>query len=395
MASSSPRIAIVFGTRPEAIKLAPVVRAARAFADWRVDVWSTGQHRGLVDGVAAELELAADVALQTMRGGQSLASLSARLLDALDPALTSRAPTWLIVQGDTTTAMIAALAGFYRQARVAHVEAGLRTGDRRAPFPEEVNRALVGRLADLHLAPTPRARAALVAEGIDPAAIEVTGNTVVDALRWIVGRLPADGAPPPGAGLERFAAASGRRLVLVTGHRRESFAGGLAAICDGLAALAGRWPGVDFVYPVHLNPAVQEAVRGRLGGLENVHLIDPVGYSAAIWLLRRARFVITDSGGIQEEAPELGKPALVTRVATERPEALEQGYARLVAYDAPAMIEAADLWLRDPAAYAAVCPTPGAGPFGDGRAAERCVAALRRRLGLTPTYRGEEAPPWP
>ncbi|MCA9663583.1 MAG: UDP-N-acetylglucosamine 2-epimerase (non-hydrolyzing), partial [Myxococcales bacterium] len=307
MASRSPpRIAIVFGTRPEAIKLAPVVRAARAFADWRVDVWSTGQHRGLVDGIARELELSADVSLQTMRKGQGLAALSARLLSELDPVLTRREPTWLIVQGDTTTAMIAALAGFYRGTKVAHVEAGLRTGDRLAPFPEEVNRQLVGRLADLHLAPTPRAAAALVAEGVATAAIEVTGNTVVDALRWIVGRLPADGAPPPGGGLERFAAANGRRLVLVTGHRRESFAGGLAAICDGLAVLAERWPEVDFVYPVHLNPAVQEAVHGRLGGRDNVHLLAPVGYSAAIWLLRRAAFVITDSGGIQEEAPELG-----------------------------------------------------------------------------------------
>jgi len=393
MASSSPRIAIIFGTRPEAIKLAPLARAAAAVDGWEVEVWATGQHQRLVSGIAEELELVADVRLEAMTPGQSLTSLSARLLDQLGPQLAVRKPTWLIVQGDTTTAMVGAMAGFYGGVRVAHVEAGLRTGDRSAPFPEEVNRAVISRFADLHLAPTPRAEAALRAEGIDPATIEVTGNTVVDALRWMVGRLPKDGSPPPGYGeLARFAGAEGRRLVLVTGHRRESFAGGLVAICDGLAELARRWPRVDFVYPVHLNPAVQLAVHGRLGGLANVHLLAPVGYAAAIWLLRQATFVITDSGGIQEEAPELGKPALVTRASTERPEALEQGYALLVGYDAAAMIAAADRWLGDPAAYAAVSPRAGAGPFGDGLASLRCVAALRRRLGLP---FAAEIPKWP
>ncbi len=393
MASSSPRIAIVFGTRPEAIKLAPIARAAAAFGDWQIEVWATGQHRELVAGIIGELGLSVDLHLDVMREGQDLSSLSARLLEQLGPQIRERSPTWLIVQGDTTTAMIGAMAGFYAGTRVAHVEAGLRTGDRRAPFPEEVNRALISRLADLHLAPTPRARAALLAEGIDEAAIEVTGNTVVDALRWMVARLPADGSPPTGAGLDWLNVAdAGRRLVLITGHRRESFAGGLLAICDGLAELARRWPEVDFVYPVHLNPKVQEAVHGRLGGLDNVHLLAPVGYAAAIWLLRRSSFVITDSGGLQEEAPELGKPALVTRASTERPEALEQGAALLVGYDAAAMIAAADRWLGDAKAYAAVAGRPGEGPFGDGLAAERCVAALRRRLGFKVTT---EPPPWP
>ena len=393
MASSSPRIAIIFGTRPEAIKLAPLARAAAASEGWEVEVWATGQHRELVTGIAEELELVADLHLEAMTRGQSLTSLSARLLDQLGPQIVSRKPTWLIVQGDTTTAMIGAMAGFYGGVKVAHVEAGLRTGDRTAPYPEEVNRALISRLADLHLAPTPRAQAALLGEGIDPATVEITGNTVVDALRWMVARLPGDGSPPAGyEELGRFAGGQGRRLVLVTGHRRESFAGGLVAICDGLAELARRWPAVDFVYPVHLNPAVQGAVHGRLAGLSNVHLLAPVGYAAAIWLLRQATFVITDSGGIQEEAPELGKPALVTRASTERPEALEQGYALLVGYDAAAMIAAADRWLGDPSALAAVSPRPGAGPFGDGLASARCVAALRRRLGLP---FAEGIPPWP
>lgn len=392
MASSSPRIAIIFGTRPEAIKLAPLARAAAGMDGWEVEVWATGQHQQLVTGIAEELELVADVRLEAMTPGQSLTSLSARLLDQLGPRIVERKPTWLIVQGDTTTAMVGAMAGFYAGARVAHVEAGLRTGDRSAPFPEEVNRGVISRFAELHLAPTPRAEAALIAEGVDPVTIEVTGNTVVDALRWMVGRLPGDGSPPPGYGeLARFAGA-GRRLVLVTGHRRESFGGGLVAICEGLAELARRWPAVDFVYPVHLNPAVQRAVHAHLAGLANVHLLPPVGYAAAIWLLRQATFVITDSGGIQEEAPELGKPALVTRASTERPEALEQGYALLVGYDAATMISAADRWLGDPVAYAAVCPRAGAGPFGDGLASARCVAALRRRLGLPLV---EEIPRWP
>ncbi|MCB9704843.1 MAG: UDP-N-acetylglucosamine 2-epimerase (non-hydrolyzing) [Myxococcales bacterium] len=390
MPSSSPRIAILFGTRPEAIKLAPVLRAAAAFGDWQVEAWSSGQHRELLAGIVDDLELEIDVAFESMRPGAGLAGLTSRLLDHLDPLLCGHQPTWLIVQGDTTTAMIGALAGFYRGVQVAHVEAGLRTHDLAAPFPEEANRQIVARIAALHLAPTPGAAAALRAEGIDPAAIEVTGNTVVDAIRWMVGRLPADGGPPAGSGaLARFA--GDRRLVLVTGHRRESFGGGLEAICDGLGELARRWPEVDFVYPVHLNPAVQEAVHRRLGGLDNVHLIAPVGYAAAIWLLRRSTLVITDSGGLQEEAPELGKPTLVTREATERPEARERGYALLVGYDAARLVAEASRWLGDPAAWAAASAGPGRNPFGDGRAAERVVAAIRRRLGLPV----DEVPPWP
>ena len=390
MASSRPTLAIVFGTRPEAIKLAPVVRAARAYEDWTVAVIASGQHRDLARQVAEELELAADVELSVMRPGQGLAGLSARLLDALDPALAGLEPAWAVVQGDTTTALAGAMAAFYRRIQVAHVEAGLRTGDRAAPFPEEVNRLLIARLAELHLAPTPRAAAALRAEGIDAGAIEVTGNTAVDAMRWQLARLPADGSPPPGADAAWLAPFAGARpLVLVTGHRRESFEGGLQAVCGAVAALAGLYPGVDFVYPVHLNPQVQAEVRAGLGGRANVHLLPPVGYAAALWLLRRARLVITDSGGLQEEAPGVGTPALVTRAATERPEAAELGYARIVGHDPGLLIQAARTWLDDPDARdRASAPTS---PFGDGRAATRAVAAIRRRLGLP----AAEAPPWP
>jgi len=390
--STRPRITIVYGTRPEVIKLAPVIRAARACGDWQVLVVCSGQHREMAAAAAAELEVPADLTLDVMREGQGLTALTARLLAALDPALARFEPDWVVVQGDTATATAAAMTGAYRRAAVAHVEAGLRTGDRAAPFPEELNRLVIGRLASLHLAPTPGAAAALMAEGVEAGSIVVTGNTVVDAMRWQLARLPKDGSPPPGAGLEAVAArVRSRRLILVTGHRRESFEGGIEAVCGGVAALARAHPGVDFVYPVHPNPQVQAAVGGLLGGLENVRLTAPVGYAAALWLLRQAYFVITDSGGLQEEAPELGKPALVTRASTERPEALARGFARLVGYDRELLVNAAETWLKDQAAYAAACADHN--PFGDGRAAARAVAALRVRLGME--AEAEEAPAWP
>jgi UDP-N-acetylglucosamine 2-epimerase (non-hydrolysing) len=382
-----PTVLFVLGTRPEAVKLAPVVHAARAHDDWRVRVCSTGQHRELLAPFLATFELAPDIELATMIAGQSLADLLAGVLTGVQSVLATERPDWLVVQGDTTTVLGASLAAASVGIPVAHVEAGLRTHDRTAPFPEEMNRVLVGRIAALHLCPTARARANLLCEGTDPRELELTGNTVVDAVRWILARLPGPAQRPAGLPAELHLR-EGAPLVLVTGHRRESFDGGLASVCTALRDLARAHPEIDIVYPVHLNPRVQE-VRTMLADAANIQLCAPVDYPSAIWLLRRCRFVITDSGGIQEEAPELGKPVLVTRVATERPEAAERGMAIVVGYDAAAITQWASRWLDDDASWRRASPSHN--PFGDGSAGLRCVAALRARLGL-PT--GDAIPPW-
>jgi len=389
MSSTQPRILVVFGTRPEVIKLAPVVQALQGPGygeDWTVAVCNTGQHRELVPPLLATFGLTPEVELGVMNPGQSLSMLTARLLDGLDPVLDALRFDWVVVQGDTTTALVAALAAYHRGVAVAHVEAGLRTYDLGAPFPEEANRQLIARLASLHLAPTPRSRDALIREGVAADKIVVTGNTVVDAVRWMGERLPIDGSPPPSAPSELIRFTGIRPLVLITGHRRESFGGGLAAVCEGVAELARAYPGTDFAYPVHLNPSVQAAVRGPLGSLPNVHLLDPVDYPSAIWLLRRSLFVITDSGGLQEEAPEFGKPVLVTRVSTERGEGIEAGCAELVGHDRERLVAAARRFLEEPE----MAPLTVRNPYGDGKAGIRCAAALRERLGLP----GEPEPPW-
>jgi len=386
--TARPTVLFVLGTRPEAVKLAPVVHAARTHEDWRVRVCSTGQHRELLAPFLATFDLRPDVELATMVPGQSLSELLAGVLASVAPVLARERPDFVVVQGDTTTVLGAALAAASVGIPVAHVEAGLRTHDRTAPFPEEMNRALVGQIAALHLAPTPRARDNPRREGIADAAIELTGNTVVDAVRWVIARLPGPEVRPSGLPAS-VRLRDGAPLVLVTGHRRESFAGGLDAVCSALRDLSRAHPHIDVVYPVHLNPHVQSAVAATLADTPNVQLCAPVDYETAIWLMRRSRFVVTDSGGIQEEAPELGKPVLVTRVATERPEAAERGMAIVVGYDPAAIGHWASLWLSDDDAWRRACPTHN--PFGDGRAGVRCVAALRARLGLPI---GEPVPPW-
>lgn len=376
---SRPRVAVFLGTRPEVVKLAPIVRALKSSEGVEVVVVNTGQHRDMVEPIARSLELAPDHDLNVMRAGQSLNELTARLLAACDELLTAAEPALALVQGDTTTALGAALACFHRGVVVGHVEAGLRTHRRDAPFPEEMNRVLISRLCELHFAPTARARQNLLAEGVPDAQIEVTGNTVIDALLGEVARQnQPEVRASVAASLMCALGPPGRPFVLVTGHRRENFGRPLRELCDALATLAGRFGDHDIVYPVHLNPNVRDTVHARLAGTANVKLIEPLPYPEFVALLRDCRLVLTDSGGIQEEAPSLGKPVLVMRSATERPEGLEAGTVRLVEPDAAAIVRAVSELLGDRAAYDRMALA--ANPYGDGRASERIVARLRREL---------------
>jgi UDP-N-acetylglucosamine 2-epimerase (non-hydrolysing) len=368
----TPReIALLVGTRPEAIKLAPVFRALRARGAVP-KLYVSGQHRELLLPLLATLALPIDADLDVMRPDQSLAGLSARLLDALGALFASRPPDWLVVQGDTTSVAMGALAAFYANVRVAHVEAGLRTGIRRNPFPEEINRRLAGCLADLHFAPTQVARGHLLAEGVDPAAIQVVGNTIVDAVFDMRDRvLPGLAADPTLASLLD----SPRRLLLVTAHRRESFGEDLLAVAAGLERLAEQYDGtLDVVYPVHPNPNVDGPMRARLSGVPGVHLLPPLPYPSFLRLLLRARLVLTDSGGVQEEAAALGVPVLVARHTSERPEVIESGVGELVGPDAERIFRSASRLLTDDQEHARRARPSTA--FGDGHAGERIAEAL-------------------
>lgn len=389
------RVATVFGTRPEAIKMAPVVRALAACDGIEQRVVVTGQHREMLDQVLDLFGIAPDDDLGLMAANQSLASLTARAIEGLDAVFAGWRPDLTLVQGDTTTSFCAALAAFYRGSAVGHVEAGLRTGDLRAPWPEEANRQLTGRLADLHFAPTEGARQNLLAEGVPGERIEVTGNTVIDALQWVAERAQAALAREglgirevlglqAGADAESTRVASAfeavrrgaRRLVLVTGHRRESFGAGFQRICDALLGLARRYPDVVFAYPVHLNPNVRDLVHERLGGQPNVLLLPPLPYLPFVTLMSLSHVVLTDSGGIQEEAPGLGKPVLCMREVTERPEGVAAGTVRLVGTDVGAIDAGVRELLDDPAAYEAMARA--ANPYGDGHASERIAARVLR-----------------
>jgi UDP-N-acetylglucosamine 2-epimerase len=366
-------ILTIVGTRPEAIKLAPVILALARTEAVRQTVCVTGQHRQMLDQVLAVFGLRPDHDLAIMRPGQDLTHVTTAVLEGVGRVLDQEKPDWVIVQGDTTTAFAASLAAFYRQIDVAHVEAGLRTGNIYSPWPEEMNRRLTGQIARLHFPPTEAAAANLRREGVEESRMLVTGNTVIDALQWVAARLDAD--PVLAARLaETFSWLDPtRRLILVTGHRRENFDGGLARVCAALAQLAARGD-VEIVYPVHLNPTVQQTAAAVLAGSPGVHLIEPQDYLPFVYLMRRAYLIVTDSGGIQEEAPGLGKPVLVTRDTTERPEAIAAGTARLVGTDTAAIVAAATELLDDAGAYGRMAQA--ANPFGDGRAAERIVARL-------------------
>lgn len=364
-------VALILGTRPEAIKLAPLALALRAQPDrWRCTLIGSGQHRDLLPQTLAAFGLAVDYDLALMRPDQSLAGLTARLLDGLDPLLAALQPDWTLVQGDTTTALAGALAAFYRRLPVAHIEAGLRTYDRFAPYPEEANRRMITTVADLHFAVTPEGAARLIAEGIVAATIQVVGNTGIDALFWMRDRLCA--VPDPTGPLPP--ALTGQRLILVTGHRRENFAGGIAQICMALRELVDRFADVVVVYPVHPNPHVQEPVYRLLADHPRIVLCAPLAYSPFVALMDRATLILTDSGGVQEEAPSLGKPVLVLRETTERPEGVAAGNALLVGTDRARIVAAAGRLLTDPAAYRQMAGVVN--PYGDGHATARILGCL-------------------
>jgi UDP-N-acetylglucosamine 2-epimerase len=369
-------VLVVFGTRPEAIKLAPVIRALRHSARLTVRVCVTGQHREMLDQMLNVFGITPDHDLAVMQPEQDLFDVTARTLTGMRAVLDREPPAALLVQGDTTSAFAAALAAFYRRVPVGHVEAGLRTGQPFNPFPEEMNRRLTTHLASWHFAPTARAREHLLREGVAPDRILVTGNTVVDALGLVVERLDRDpalgGAPTTD---ERLAK---RRLVLVTGHRRESFGEGMRNICRALLEIADRHDDVAVVYPVHLNPAVQRPVRELLGQHPRIVLTPPLEYLPFVALMRRARLILTDSGGLQEEAPSFGVPVLVMRETTERPEAIEAGTARLVGTDPAVIVAAATELLADAGAHRRM--RAAGNPFGDGHAAERIVRHLEQAI---------------
>ncbi len=370
------------GTRPEAIKLASVVAALESAPDFRCTVVATGQHREMFRQVAEQFGFAVHADLEVMQPNQTLAKLTARLMDGIDGWLEKAQPDLALVQGDTTTVLVAALACFYRRIPIGHVEAGLRTGNIWSPFPEEVNRRLATPLVSLHFAPTDSARAALLREGVPDETIAVTGNTVIDALLMEV-ELQRRDARVRAAVHDELAALLGADwdrvpFVLVTGHRRENFGDGIEQICEAIARLARRFPDHRFVYPVHLNPNVHVHVNRLLGDLGNVRLVPPQGYRSFVALMARCRLVLTDSGGVQEEAPSLGKPVLVMRDTTERPEGIAAGTALLTGARADAIAGHAIRLLSDPVAYEAMARARN--PYGDGQAAGRIVERIRRHF---------------
>jgi UDP-N-acetylglucosamine 2-epimerase (non-hydrolysing) len=372
----------VFGTRPEAIKMAPVVKELEKFpGDIRVRVCVTAQHRGMLDQVLSLFGIRPDHDLNIMRPGQDLFDITCNVLQGLKPVLAAERPDIVLVHGDTTTTMAASLAAFYARIPVGHVEAGLRTRNKGAPFPEEMNRRLAGALVDLHFAPTETSRRNLLAEGVDDEEIFVTGNTVIDALLSVSGMIENDAKLKARFDGEFSFLDPGKKLILVTGHRRESFGEGFENICRALADIALARPGAEILYPVHLNPNVQEPVQRILGGegLSNVHLVEPVDYLSFVYLMNRAHLIITDSGGIQEEAPSLGKPVLVMRETTERPEAVAAGTTRLVGTSRKRIVDETTRLLDDKKFYRGM--SGAINPYGDGKASSRIVSVLRERFG--------------
>jgi UDP-N-acetylglucosamine 2-epimerase (non-hydrolysing) len=369
-------ILVIFGTRPEAIKLFPVVAALKADSRFRVSVCVSAQHREMLDQVLDIAGIVPDYDLDVMKPDQSLDALTATLLVGLGKVMDEVKPARVIVQGDTATAMTGALAAYYRKIPVDHVEAGLRSGNIYHPWPEEINRKIIGSMASLHFAPTETSAAALVAENVDPARVHVTGNTVIDALHWVTDRIARE--PSLAGGLDDLKARfAGKRIVGVTSHRRENFGGGLEAIAEAIRRIAAR-DDVALIFPVHPNPNVRRVMDGALSGLANVAMIEPLDYPHFAHLISLAEVMLTDSGGVQEEAPALGKPVLVMRETTERPEGVAAGTAKLVGTDADTIVTEIFTLLDDKAAYEAMARAHN--PFGDGHSARRIAELLANEI---------------
>lgn len=371
-------IMVVFGTRPEAIKMAPVVQALQSCRELNTIVCVTAQHRQMLDQVLSLFEITPAIDLNLMQANQDLADITSRALVGIRNSLREVKPDAILVHGDTTTALAAAMAGFYAGIPVGHIEAGLRTHNVHSPFPEEFNRQVISKVANWHFAPTLNSQANLLAEGVAAASIFVTGNTVIDALLWTLERL----AGKDGQGSQEQPMLKAllpfdwhtQKFILMTGHRRENFGEGFIHICDAVRTLAQRYPDIHIVYPVHLNPNVREPVLSRLGNLPNIHLLEPLQYEPFSLLLKHCYFVLTDSGGIQEEAPSLGKPVLVMRQTTERPEAVEAGTVELVGTDVDHIVNACTRLIDEPAHYRTMSEAHN--PYGDGQAAQRIANIL-------------------
>ncbi len=373
------KVMLVFGTRPEAIKMAPLVKEFEKSSDFKTIVCVTAQHREMLDQVLNLFEITPDYDLDIMKPGQDLYEVTSNILLGLKPVLNEVKPDIVLVHGDTATTMATSIAAFYSQIAVGHVEAGLRTNNIYSPWPEEGNRQVTGRLATYHFAPTEESRANLLKENVDVANVIVTGNTVIDALLSVVSKINSDSKLK--GKLKELISSKGytinedRRLVLVTGHRRENFGDGFLNICKALKSLALEYRDIDIVYPVHLNPNVQKPVHEILADVDNVYLIEPLDYEPFVYLMDRSHFILSDSGGIQEEAPSLGKPVLVMRDTTERPEAVKAGTVKLVGTDVDLILKEAKTLLDDEEAYKTMARSHN--PYGDGKACERIVSYLK------------------
>jgi UDP-N-acetylglucosamine 2-epimerase (non-hydrolysing) len=376
------KVMVVFGTRPEAIKMVPVVMALKAQPEnFDVQVCVTAQHREMLDQVLELFEIEPDFDLNLMRPGQSLGGLTSRALVGLEEVFQAQKPDLVVVHGDTTTTFTASLAAFYQQIKIAHVEAGLRTGDIYSPWPEEFNRRVTGIVADYHFAPTEVSQNNLLSEKINPDTILVTGNTVIDALQWVVKKVDEDNTLSSQLTANFDFIDPSKKMILVTGHRRENFGDGFLNICQSLKELAQR-DDIQIVYPVHLNPNVQKPVNDILGEMDNVHLIDPQDYLPFVYLMNQAHIILTDSGGVQEEAPSLGKPVLVMRDTTERPEAVEAGTVKLVGTDANTIKQSVIDLLDNAEAYKAMSFAHN--PYGDGQASKRIADFIANTQSTNP-----------